>query len=99
VMRPPDSAALSRRLGERLGVLGVVRKERRLHLAGRTRIHLDRVAGLGDYIELEVMLAPGEDEAAGRREAAALMARLEIRAADLRSGAYLDLLASRETDP
>lgn len=41
-------------LSEALGVQGVVKKERRLYMVGQTRVHLDRVEGLGDFLELEV---------------------------------------------
>ncbi|XP_063233388.1 uncharacterized protein LOC134537081 isoform X1 [Bacillus rossius redtenbacheri] len=37
-----------------LGVKGVVRKTRRLFLVGQTRVHVDSVQDLGDYMELEV---------------------------------------------
>jgi len=70
----------------------VVCKRRELLLAGRTRIHLDEVAGLGSFMELEVVLAPGEDPAAGEAEARELMARLGIAPADLVAEAYVDLL-------
>jgi predicted adenylyl cyclase CyaB len=79
-------------LGAALGVIGLVRKERRLYLVDRTRIHLDRVDGLGDFVELEVVLRPGQSEEEGRATAAELMRRLEINPADLIAGAYLDLL-------
>src|SRR5437867_2425612 len=39
-----------------LGEAGVVEKRRRLYLPERTRIHLDEVRGLGDFVELETVL-------------------------------------------
>lgn len=80
------------------GQAGRVRKQRRLFLAGRTRIHLDRVEGLGEFLELEVVLAEGEPAEAGIAEAHALMAQLGVGADQLVQGAYVDLLnASRRT--
>jgi predicted adenylyl cyclase CyaB len=79
------------------GLAGRVRKQRTLYLVGRTRVHLDRVEGLGDLMELEVVLADGDDAAAGEREAHALMARLGIDACRLVDGAYVDLLARKES--
>lgn len=76
-----------------LGRRGTVRKTRTLFLAGRTRIHLDEVEGLGSFVELEVVLRAGEDQAAGAVEAQELMARLGIEPADLVREAYIDLLS------
>ncbi len=90
-----DGAALLAVLAAALPQQGVVRKRRELLLCGRTRIHLDRVEGLGDFLELEVVLAEGEDLDGGEAEAQALMARLEVVPADLVTGAYLDLLGGR----
>ena len=75
------------------GMTGRVVKQRTLYLAGRTRIHLDRVEGLGDFVELEVVLEDGESAAAGMREAEDLMARLGIDPSALVEGAYVDLLS------
>lgn len=74
------------------GQAGRVRKRRLLYLVGRTRVHLDRVEGLGDFIELEVVLGDGEAAAVGVREAHELMRRLGIDAASLVAAAYVDLL-------
>lgn len=95
VRSPTDSpASLREALTLALGRLGRVRKRRWLLLAGRTRIHLDRVEGLGDFLELEVVLADGEDEAAGLDEAQRLMAQLGVAPGQLLRGAYLDLLSA-----
>ena len=74
------------------GQIGRVRKMRTLFLVGRTRIHLDRVEGLGHFLELEVVLEEGEPLEAGMREAHDIMARLGVEPFQLIEGAYLDLL-------
>ena len=78
------------------GLAGRVRKRRRLYRAGRTRIHLDHVERLGDFLELEVVLAADEHAEAGIREAQALMGKLGILPQQLVAGAYVDLLSRVE---
>ncbi|PKU28596.1 c-jun-amino-terminal kinase-interacting protein 2 [Limosa lapponica baueri] len=82
-------------LGQALGVLGVVRKERLLYLVGQTRVHLDSVEGLGDFLELEVVLTEEQTVEDGERVAQQLMKELGIEEQDLISGAYLDLLLAK----
>ena len=96
-MRAPTSepAALREALGRAHGVIGRVRKLRRLLLVGQTRIHLDRVEGLGDFLELEVVLRDGQSEREGIAIAEALMARLGVASSQQVAGAYLDLLAAQ----
>ena len=69
-----------------------MRKVRTLFLVGRTRVHLDRVEGLGDFLELEVVLADDEPAETGVAEAHALMEALGVERARLIDGAYVDLL-------
>lgn len=76
------------------GEIGRVIKDRTLYLVGRTRIHLDKVQGLGDFLELEVVLEDGEPLEAGVREAHQLMANLGIAPSQLVGGAYVDLLTN-----
>ena len=95
ISRTADAGALRDVLAAALPVRGVVRKKRLLLLAGRTRIHIDEVDGLGSYMELEVVLAEGEDQAGGEREAAELMGRLGVTSGDLVSGAYIDLMEEK----
>ena len=87
----PDS--LRESLALAYGEAGRVRKRRTLYLVGRTRVHLDRVEGLGEFLELEVVLAEGEAAEAGVREARELMEKLGVRPSQLVEGAYVDLEA------
>lgn len=92
----PEPASMREALAQVLGLLGRVRKQRVLYLAGRTRIHIDRVEGLGDFLELEVVLDDGEPLSAGEAEAEHLMAQLQVPASARLSTAYLDLLRQQQ---
>lgn len=87
-----DPQALLRTLEYSLGIRGAVKKRRSLYLVGDTRIHIDEVDGLGHFLELEVVLQPGQTAEEGRAVAGPLMAELGVRAEDLLEGAYIDLL-------
>ena len=89
----PDS--LRQALTLAYGEVGRVRKRRTLFMVGRTRIHLDEVEGLGEFMELEVVLGDDEPLDAGVREAEGLMARLQVQPSQLIDRAYIDLLAER----
>ncbi len=79
-------------LGAAYGVRGQVIKHRTLVMAGRTRIHLDKVEGLGEFIELEVVLKNGEPAEVGMKEAHLLMDKLGVLPDQLIEQAYIDLL-------
>ena len=89
--------ALAGVLSAALGVVGVVRKQRMLYRTGQVRIHLDKVEGLGNFVELEVVLRPEQTVEEGVLLANALMQRLGIPPEDLVAGAYLDLLSPKPT--
>jgi predicted adenylyl cyclase CyaB len=86
----PDS--LREALSSAFGQSGRVQKHRTLFLAGRTRIHLDRVKDLGEFLELEVVLEDHEPLEIGMQEANSLLARLGIDSSQLIEGAYVDML-------
>ena len=93
----PDAAPLRVVLERALGTLGRVRKRRWLLIAGQTRIHLDRVEGLGDFMELEVVLRDGQAEADGMAIAEGLMRDLGLAQAERVASAYMDLLVAAST--
>ena len=88
-----DADALAEALTRACGTRGRVRKRRLLLMAGQTRMHLDRVDGLGDFLELEVVLRDGQSDADGTAVAERLMTALAIAPEDRPAGAYLDLAA------
>lgn len=93
VLAPVDDCdSLRLALSLAYGEAGRVRKRRTLVMVGRTRVHLDRVEGLGEFLELEVVLRDDEASAVGEAEAHALMAQLGVAPAQLVEGAYVDLL-------
>lgn len=78
------------------GASGRVRKHRTLFMVGRTRVHLDRVEGLGEFLELEVVLSKDEPTESGVRVAHELLSRLGVSPRQLVEGAYVDLLLQRD---
>lgn len=87
----PDPDALHAALARACGELGRVCKRRLLLRVGATRVHLDRVEGLGDFMELEVVLRDGQTDSEGRQTAEDLMSQLGLADAPRLGGAYLDL--------
>ncbi len=86
----PD--ALRESLSRAVGVVGRVKKHRRLYHLDRTRIHLDSVEGLGAFVELEVVLRDNESLESGDAVAREVMRLLGIAESQLVEGAYVDLL-------
>jgi predicted adenylyl cyclase CyaB len=79
-------------LAELLPIMGVVRKRRRVYRVGQTRIHLDQVEGLGDFLEFEVVLRPGQPESEGIAIAQALMGKLDVKPDELINTSYIDII-------
>jgi predicted adenylyl cyclase CyaB len=91
----PDPAELRAALESVLGIKVVVAKSRRLFIHEGVRIHLDRVEGLGDFIEFEGVAIDGEDPARFTALLDDLRGSLGIRDEDLLRESYSDLLPKR----
>ena len=86
-----DPEALAAALHDALGTRAVVEKERRLLLHEGVRVHLDRVARLGTFVELEAIAGPGGIPAAVPK-VDALRAALGITDERLVAEGYAELL-------
>ena len=90
-----EPEALRETLALAYGEAGRVRKHRTLYLVDRTRVHLDRVEGLGHFLELEVLLSSNESSEVGVELAHRLLDQLGIEPSQLVEGAYVDLLEEK----
>jgi predicted adenylyl cyclase CyaB len=87
----PDAELWKRLLGRVLPQEVVVAKERTLWLYRHTRIHLDRVDDLGDYLELETV-AREIDLAEAREESDHVIEALHLDRSTFLARPYRDLL-------
>ena len=58
---------------------------------------MDNVEGLGQFMELEVVMREGQSDAEGQLIAEDLMAALGVERSDLLEGAYMDLWSHHES--
>jgi homotetrameric cytidine deaminase len=87
-----DAGATRSALDEALGTLAIVEKERRLLLWEGVRIHLDKVEGLGSFVELEGV-APERSDLSGEHDRVArLTEALGIEDSTILSDSYSDLV-------
>lgn len=86
-----EPAQLIAALSRSIGVRGVVAKHRTLLLWRNVRIHLDRVDGLGQFVELESVVGEVDHDTATANLDACLDL-LRLRDAEIVPVAYMDLL-------
>ncbi len=79
-------------LGRALGIVATVRKERQLFLFKNARIHLDKVWGLGHFIEFEVVVSNAEEEENALKLLEFLKREFRLTEGSLVDRAYVDLL-------
>lgn len=87
-----DGEGLLQALTTSLGVKTVVRKRREVMLVGQSRIHLDRVESLGDFMEIEVVLKPDQSASEGQVILEDLKQKLGVHADHCIAGAYADFI-------
>jgi predicted adenylyl cyclase CyaB len=92
ITKTDDPVGLKNVLRRAYGLRKVVKKVRSLYMVGQTRLNFDQVEGLGNFIELEVVLGNGESLESAKVQASTLMRQLNIQQSDLVEMAYVDLL-------
>jgi predicted adenylyl cyclase CyaB len=87
-----DPARTLRMLTEALGTIAVVEKVRTLMMRDNLRLHLDRVARLGNFGEIEAVIAEGDDPERSRGAVDELVAALGVTPSDLIDVSYFEML-------
>jgi predicted adenylyl cyclase CyaB len=94
MMLLPRRNSLRSILAAGLGVLTVVDKRREIYLVGNVKIHLDRVRGLGKFIEVEAV-SRSRGVARIRAQARKFQKILGIPSADVLAKSYSDMVLTR----
>ncbi len=89
-----DPRSLKRLLTAALGVKAIVKKQRELWMFNNTRIHLDTVADLGQFVELETVFQ-GQTEVEAVNEHHHVKAILHLDTTDPVAVSYSDLIIQR----
>lgn len=84
-------------LEKSLSIKVIVKKERTLFIHRHTRIHLDRVSWLGDYLELETVMEK-QPLAEAKKEHAAIIEALGLDSCEKIPVSYSDLLMSNRKE-
>lgn len=83
--------AKKKELTRLFGIKTVVKKLRKLFLIDNARVHLDEVEGLGQFVEIEILLDASHSETMAQKMVERLMAMIEISEVDLIKASYEDL--------
>lgn len=89
-----EPAALRRLFDELFGTRVVIRKERLLFLHRNSRIHIDKVSGLGSFVEFEVLVTKGK--AQDRQLMDKLKEAFGVRPENILGESYSDMLLKRQ---
>lgn len=81
-------------MSDALGVKAVVEKKRELWIYGDTRVHLDTVADLGEFVELETVIQD-QSKSEARSEHRCVKNALQISESDRIPVSYSDLVLRR----
>ncbi len=92
VLLHPATPGLREVLAAALPVLVVVEKEREIYYLDNVKIHIDRVEGLGSFVEIEAAGDANADRGALEAQCRELMIAFGIREEDLVAESYSDLL-------
>jgi predicted adenylyl cyclase CyaB len=95
IVKVADPPQTLRILAAALGPIAVVEKVRTLMMRDNVRLHLDKVTRLGDFGEIEAVIADGDDSERSRDAVNEILDALNVGKADLIDLSYFEMVAKR----
>ena len=95
IVKVADPPRTLRILATALGPIAVVEKVRTLMIRDNVRLHLDQVTRLGDYGEIEAVIADGDDPEQSRSVVNEILATLGVEKSALIDVSYFEMLADQ----
>ena len=92
IVKVADPPRTLRILADALGPIAVVEKVRTLMMRDNVRLHLDKVARLGEFGEIEAVIADGDDPKRSRGAVNEILATLDLGKPDLIEVSYFEML-------
>ena len=93
IVKVADPLRTLRILAAALGPIAVVEKVRILMMRDNVRLHLDKVTRLGEFGEIEAVIADGDDPERSRDAVNEILHALNVGKADLIDVSYFEMLA------
>ena len=93
MVKVADPLRTLRILADALGPIAVVEKVRTLMMRDNVRLHLDKVTRLGDYGEIEAVIADGDDPERSRSAVNEILGALNVGKGDLIEVSYFEMIA------
>jgi adenylate cyclase, class 2 len=87
-----ETRAIADVLKSALGIVGVIVKDRTVYYNQSVRIHIDRVRGLGEFVELEAEVGCGRRSGDSRRLLRETAAALKLETSAAMGCSYADML-------
>ncbi|MCI0706346.1 MAG: class IV adenylate cyclase [Ignavibacteriae bacterium] len=94
IVKFPSALEANKFCAQLFKTLVVVRKRRILYLYQNARIHIDRVSGLGSFVEFEILVTKGKPQA--RKLMQNLIAAFGIQKKSIIGTSYSDLLLRKK---
>jgi predicted adenylyl cyclase CyaB len=93
IVKVADPPRTLRILATALGPIAVVEKVRTLMMRDNVRLHLDKVTQLGDFGEIEAVIAQDDDPEQSRGAVNEILEALDVGKGDLIDVSYFEMLA------